>query len=246
VAETRTETKPAPEKAAPEAAPDIYRLDRRIVRWIIGLLAQLFFRIYGRLTVVGLENVPRTGGVLIAGNHASNLDPVLGWAGLRGYRHIWGIGKIELFKNKVMAYCIHSMGAIPIRRGMVDRHVFKRTLELLAQGEAVGIFPEGTRTHDGLLNPGQPGVGLMVQKSGVPVVPTAIIGTYEMLPRGATKLRRVPLTMVFGQPIVFPPDTSREVIADAIMIAIAELLTANGHPTDPPAPERAALLKGDD
>ena len=83
-------------------------------------------------------------------------------ASLRGYRHIWGIGKSDLFKNKIMAYCIHSMGAIPIRRGGIDRYVFKRTLELLAQGEAVGIFPEGTRTHDGLLNPGQPGVGMMI------------------------------------------------------------------------------------
>jgi 1-acyl-sn-glycerol-3-phosphate acyltransferase len=241
-----TETLPAAEKAVSETPPDIYRLDRRLTRWIIGLLAQLFFRLYGRLKVVGLENVPRTGGVLIAGNHASNLDPVLGWASLRGYRHIWGIGKSDLFKNKIMAYCIHSMGAIPIRRGGIDRYVFKRTLELLAQGEAVGIFPEGTRTHDGLLNPGQPGVGMMIQKSGVPVVPTAIIGTYDMLPRGAKKLRRARLTMVFGKPIVFPPDTSRAVIADAIMIEIAELLTANGRPTEPPAPERAALLKADD
>ena len=246
MAETALEPKPATEKIAPEPPPDIQRLDRRLTRWIIGLLAQMFFRIYGRLTVIGVENVPRTGGVLIAGNHASNLDPVLGWAGLRGYRHIWGIGKIELFKNKVTAYAIHSMGAIPIRRGVVDRSVFKRTLELLAQGEAVGIFPEGTRTHDGLLNPGQPGIGLMIQKSGVPVVPTAIIGTFEMLPRGAKKLSHVPLTMVFGQPIRFPPNTSREVIADAIMIAIAELLTAHGRPTKPPAPERAALLKAED
>ena len=240
------ENRRAADKTAPATPPDIYRLDRRSLRWVIGLLAQSFFRLYGSLTVVGIENVPRTGGVLIAGNHASNLDPVLGWAGLRGYRHIWGIGKIELFNNKIMAYAIHSMGAIPINRSVVDRSVFKRTLELLAQGEAVGIFPEGTRTHDGLLNPGQPGVGLMVQKSGVPVVPTAIVGTFEMLPRGAKKLRHVPLTMAFGKPIVFPPETSRAAIADAIMIAIAELLTAHGRPTAPPAPERAALLKSDD
>ena len=137
------ENRRAADKTAPEAPPDIYRLDRRITRWVIGLLAQSFFRIYGHLKVVGIENVPRTGGVLIAGNHASNLDPVLGWAGLRGYRHIWGIGKIELFKNKIMAYGIHSMGAIPINRSVVDRSVFKRTLELLAQGEAVGSFRKG-------------------------------------------------------------------------------------------------------
>ncbi len=246
MAETQTDPKPAIVKTTSETPPDIQRLDRRITRSVIGMLAQLFFRVFGRLSVIDVENVPRTGGVLIASNHASNLDPILGWAGLRGYRHIWGIGKIELFKNKVMAYVIHSMGAIPIRRGVVDRSVFKRTLELLAQGDAVGIFPEGTRTHDGRLNPGQPGIGLMIQKSGVPVVPTAIIGTFEMLPRGAKKLRRVPLTMVFGKPILFPPNTSREVIADAIMIAIAELLTAHGRPTEPPTPERAALLKTED
>ncbi len=241
------EAHPTTETRAPEAAPpDIYRLDRRLTRAVIGLLARLFFHFYARLKIVGIENVPRTGGVLLAGNHASNLDPVLGWAGLYGYRHLWGIAKSDLFRNRALAYCIHSMGSIPIRRGMVDRSVFKRTLELLAQGDAVGLFPEGTRTHDGLLNPGQPGVGLMVQKSGVPVVPTALIGTFEMLPRGAKRLRCVPLTMVFGKPMVFPPDTSRQGIADAIMIAIADLLTTNGHPTDPPAPERATLLKSED
>ena len=229
-----------------QPVPNIQRLDRRIIRWLIGLLAKGFFRFYGRLRIVGIENVPRVGGVLIAANHASNLDPVLGWAGLYGYRHIWGIAKSELFKNRAQAYCMHSMGSIPIRRGMVDRTVFKRTLELLAQGEAVGIFPEGTRTHDGLLNSGQPGVGLMVQKSGVPVVPTALIGTFEMLPRGAKKLRRVPLTIVFGKPMVFPSDTSRAVIADAIMIAIAELLTVHGHPTQPPTADRAILHRADD
>ena len=244
MAEART----AAETRAPDGPPpDIYRLDRRITRSIIGLLTRAFFRLYGRLKIVGIENVPRTGGIILAGNHASNLDPMLGWSSLRVYRHLWGIAKSELFKNKAMAYGMYCVGSIPIRRGMVDRTVFKRTLELLAQGEAVGLFPEGTRTHDGRLNPGQPGVGLMVQRSGVPVVPVAIIGTFEMLPRGAKKLRRVPLTLAFGKPMVFPPDTSRQVIADAIMIAIADLLTAQGRPTDPPAPKRAAaLLNSDD
>lgn len=206
------------------------RPDQRITRQALAMFSRLVFRFYGRWQVIGLENVPATGGVLLAANHASYVDPPLAWAALYPRRKMWGVGKAELWHSPVLAYLMDSIGAIPVQRGVGDRTLFKRVLELLAQGEAVGLFPEGTRSPDGQLLPGQPGVGLMVQKSGVPVVPTAIVGTHLMLPVHATRLRRAPLTVVFGPPLTFAPGLSREEITAQIMRALAEMLTQYGCP----------------
>lgn len=210
---------------------------------LVGTLLRLFFRAYGRLQIIGLrENIPRTGPILLCANHASNLDPPLGWAAFYGYRRLRGVAKIELWNNRAAAYVMNAHDSISIRRGGVDRSMFKAVLEGMGRGDAIGIFPEGTRTYDGKLNPGLPGIGMLVQKNGIPVAPVAVMGTYEMLPRGAKRLRRSRLRIVFGAPIHFDHATSREQIAQRIMEEIAALMTQHGVPTEPPGLERAALL----
>jgi 1-acyl-sn-glycerol-3-phosphate acyltransferase len=221
------------------------RLDHLFLHHVIAFVLRLWFRLYGRWRVVGLENVPRTGALLFAANHASYLDPLLGWAAIYGHRRMWGIAKNELWHNRLLAYFMDCIGSIPVKRNAADRAMLRRVFDLLAQGEAVGLFPEGTRTQDGLLNPAQPGIAMMVQKSGVPVVPVALLGTYEMLPRGRKRLKRVPLTVAFGAPMTFAPDAARETITTAIMEAIAALMTANGRPTVPPAPDRVAPIEAE-
>lgn len=206
------------------------RPDHRLTRGMLALVSRLVFRFYGRWQVIGLENVPATGGVLLAANHASYADPPLAWAALYPRRKMWGVGKAELWNSPLLAYLIDSIGTIPVQRGVGDRALFKRVLALLAQGEVVGLFPEGTRSPDGQLLPGQPGVGLMVQKSGAPVVPTAIIGTQIMLPVHATRLKRARLKVVFGPPMTFASGLSREEITAQIMQALADLLTQHGCP----------------
>jgi 1-acyl-sn-glycerol-3-phosphate acyltransferase len=209
----------------------------------VGLLLRLFFRVYGRWQIIGLrENIPRTGPILLCANHASNLDPPLGWAAFFGYRRLRGVAKIELWKHPAAAYVMNAHDSISIKRGGVDRSMFKSVLDGMDRGDAIGIFPEGTRTYDGLLNPGLPGIGMLVQKSGMPVAPVAVLGTYEMMPRGQKRLRRSRIRIVFGAPIRFEPNTPREQITQTIMTAIATLMTKNGVPTNPPGPERAALL----
>jgi len=224
------------------ARPRNQRPDQILTYHFVSCALRLGFRLYARLKVIGLENVPKTGGVLLASNHASNLDPLVGWAAFYGYRRLRGVAKVELWKPKPLAYVMDAFDSVPVRRNTADRAMMRRVLELLAEGHAVGIFPEGTRTYDGLLNPAQPGVALLAQRSGAPVIPVALLGTYEMLPRGRKKLKRVPVTLALGKPMTFPPGTSREAVAEAIMEAIAALMTANGYPMEPPKPERAALL----
>ena len=226
------EAQPTTETRAPEVAPpDIYRLDRRLTRAAIGLLARLFFRFYAHLKIVGIENVPRTGGVLLAGNHASNLDPVLGWAGLFGYRHLWGIAKSDLFRNKALAYCIHSMGSIPIRRGMVDRSVFKRTLELLAQGDAVGLFPEGAlRTGAGSVLHGgamRDGIARLAQFADVPVLPCVVVGGEKFRRWPAwLPLRRTRWAVAYGEPIFLRSDDDHAASRAALMDDLGAALRA--------------------
>lgn len=210
------------------------RLDHKIMNRLISLAAKLFFRFYGRWRVYGLENIPKTGGLLFVANHASYIDPPLGWAAADPVRRVWGIAKSELWDKRYVGYILDCIGVFPVHRQSADRAMFRRALELLAQGEAVGLFPEGTRTANGELQPPRSGIALLVQKSGVPVVPVGLLGTFEMLPRNRKSLKRVPLTVVFGKPLEFSREATREEITSSLMRAIAQLMTEHGRPTAPP------------
>lgn len=223
-----------PKRTVPEDWQPFPRAGYTPTYYIAGTLLRLFYWLYGRWTIIGLENVPRTGGVLLAGNHVSLLDPPMVGGALFGYRRVRFMAKIELWSTRIGHFVMDRIMSYPVKRGTADRPTIRRTLEWLAQGDAIAIFPEGERSEDGKLQPAQPGIALLVQKSGVPVIPVAIVGTYEMWPRGRKKLKRVPLKIAFGQPILFPQGATREQITSLLMERIAELLTANGQPTDPP------------
>jgi 1-acyl-sn-glycerol-3-phosphate acyltransferase len=215
------------------------RFYHEIGRVMIAWALRLFFSLYGRWEVRGLEHIPRAGGFVVAGNHVSYLDPLVGWAAVYGTRWLWGVGRDDLWNHGLVAFLLDCIGVIPIKRGSADRAMIRRALELVAKGDGVGLFPEGTRSADGKLQPAQAGVGMLVLKSGAPVIPAAFLGTYEMLPRHRNRLKRAKLIVAFGSPLTFSPDTSREAVTDAVMRAIAALMTENGFPTEPPLPARS-------
>lgn len=200
----------------------------KLLRYPLALLLRFLFRLYGRVQVVGLENVPATGAVILAANHASDLDPPLGWAIIAKRRWIWGVAKIELWHHPFTRFLTRCMHGIPVRRGKADIQMFRMVLDLLAKGEAVGFFPEGSRSRDGKLQPAQPGLAVLVQRSGAPVVPVGVVGTFQMLPPGAKKLRRAPLAICIGPPLQFSKETPREQILQEVMAAIAALIQ-QGH-----------------
>ena len=201
---------------------------------LAGRALRLFFRVYGRWQIVGQENVPREGAVLLVANHASYLDPPILGASLYRVRRVWFLAKSELWENPALAFLLSHLMARPIQRHAADRATLKQALEWLAKGEAVAMFPEGERTRTGHLNPAQPGIALLAQRSGAPVVPVALLGTYDMLPAHRKSLRRAPLKVVFGAPFTFNPKATREEVTMTIMQAIAALMTAHGQPTEPP------------
>jgi len=185
--------------------------------------AALLFKLAFRWQVTGRENIPKTGGVIVAANHVSLLDPpVLGAALPRKVRFM---AKEELFRNAAFGYIITRLGAFPVRRGAPDRTAIRTALNLLEKGELLGMFPEGTRSKTGRLGEAEPGLALLAHRSGVPVVPAAIKGTNELF--GSKFLPQV--IVRFGKPLAPPSGRLDKETMDSygrkVMAEIAALLT---------------------
>jgi len=198
-------------------------------------LFRLLFLIFGRLTVIGRRNVPATGGVLLASNHTSYMDPPL--AGVACPRPIWFMAKADLFTVPILKSLIPRTHAFPVKRGAVDRQALRRTYELLAAGKIVNIFFEGGRSKDGLLGRPESGIAMIALRAGVPIVPTALINADRLLPRKAKMVCFTRLTVIFGEPLTFPhlvgEKPTREAlreVSETIARKVAELLRAHGAP----------------
>lgn len=162
----------------------------RIAHVVVWILARLFFRI----KVIGESQVPREGGVIVAANHNSYFDiPLLGCA---LSRRADNIAKSELFANPILAALFRALGGFPVRRGTIDRQAIVEAVRRLKAGHLLAMYPEGTRSKDGRLQPPKPGIGMMVAQSEAKVVPVYLRGTAPV------RLFR-PVTVVFGKPLDF-------------------------------------------
>ncbi|MFE5537310.1 lysophospholipid acyltransferase family protein [Streptomyces sp. NPDC056492] len=198
---------------------------------LLGPLLRLLFR----PRIEGLENIPEEGAAIIAGNHLSFSDHFLMPAILG--RRITFLAKAEYFtgpgvKGKLTAFFFRSAGQIPVDRSGKDagQAALREGLGVLAKGELLGIYPEGTRSHDGRLYKGKVGVAAMALGAGVPVVPCAMVGTFEIQPPGQKipNIRRV--TIRFGKPLEFSRYAGMEgeravlrAVTDEIMYAVLGL-----------------------
>jgi len=168
--------------------------------WLVWVAVRLVAPVLFRLKVSGQHHIPKTGGVLIAANHASYLDiPILG-CGMP--RRASFMGRLDLFAGPV-GWLMRYLGWIPIRRERVDRGGFEEAISRIKAGGAVIIYPEGSRTEDGRLQPGKPGVGMIVAATGCPVIPAYLAGTFDVLPPGAKRIRLRPMRVTYGEPMDF-------------------------------------------
>jgi 1-acyl-sn-glycerol-3-phosphate acyltransferase len=161
--------------------------------------AHALFLVFFRGRVFGTDNVPREGGVLLVCNHQSFFDPILATLALPRECHY--MARDTLFRNPWFRRLIESLNAFPIKRGAADVGAIKETLRRLKAGALVTAFPEGTRTWDGSVGPMQPGVVLLARKTRVPLVPTLILGAFEIWPRQAALPRPAPVIIAYGQPL---------------------------------------------
>lgn len=163
------------------------------------LLARLllvpFFRVYFRLQGFGGQDLPRCGPVLLAANHRSFLDPFV--IGALVKRPLYYVAKRELFARRWQAWLLRSLGAFPIDRGHSDQEAMATAKEILARGDCVLIFPEGTRIRRGPLGAPRRGVGRLALETGVPVVPVAVIGTDQV--RRGWRVRPRKVRVRFGR-----------------------------------------------
>jgi glycerol-3-phosphate dehydrogenase (NAD(P)+) len=169
----------------------------RVVYWAARIPLQIFLKLYFRASRLGTEQIPQTGPAIIASNHRSFFDPFV--IGTMSRRPIYYVAKIELFRNPVLAWFLSALGAFPVERGVGDRDAIRTAEELLARGELVLIFPEGTRTRPGPLGPPKRGVGRLTLESGAPVIPLAINGTEDV--RSGILLRPRKIRVVAGSPL---------------------------------------------
>ena len=180
-------------------------MDRRGNRWywfVIFVVRQIVLRaLSGGMKVVGLENVPESGGVIFAPNHVSMFDPPI--VSCASPRAVMFMAKEELFRPPILGSLIRSVGAFPVRRGPGDMSAIKLAIEKLKHGNVLIMFPEGTRGDGKTLGEMQSGVAMLAKRSGALVVPVGVYGSHKILPKGAKLPRFSRLKVAFGEPIKY-------------------------------------------
>lgn len=191
-------------------------------------LTRFIARVLFRFRVVHPERLIQEGPVILAMNHESYLDPPFAGIGCR--RAIYFLARKTLLDVPVLGWILPKLNVIPVDQEGGDRSALKALIRLLRAGQGTLVFPEGSRTLDGKLQPAGPGIGLVIAKTLAPVVPMRIFGAHEALPRGGGKLRLCPITIVVGEAIHFTSTDieghGREVyprLAQKVMDAIAAL-----------------------
>jgi len=194
----------------------LYKIVRKLLQWL--------FKVVFRCEISGIEHIPLSGGLIIAANHASNWDPPL--AAVFALRPVCFMAKQELFAVPVLGQIVKQLYAFPVKRGAGDRGAIKTALQILKKGDCLGLFPEGTRSHDGKMHKPEAGIAFIAAKAKVPVVPTALIGAADIF---GEKTKFPKLRISYGMPMLFqgnPADRDElQVFSQQIMDEIKKMIT---------------------
>ncbi|MFQ5410676.1 MAG: lysophospholipid acyltransferase family protein [Phycisphaerae bacterium] len=180
-------------------------------------LVRVIFRVYFRGRVIGRENLIETGGVLIVSNHQSFLDPPL--IGAPWVRECCYMARDTLWNNRFLGRLLTYVNVFPVRRGEADITAVKGMLRRLRQGEAVLVFPEGTRSRDGSLGVMNPNTLSFAKKAGVAILPVRIEGTFKAWPPGRRLPRPRKVSITYTRPI------TAEQVRERSLEQIVEIVT---------------------
>jgi 1-acyl-sn-glycerol-3-phosphate acyltransferase len=199
------------------------------------IVAGPFLTGFGRPRAVGSANIPAAGGAILAANHLSAIDSI--YLPFLVSRPVTFSAKIEYFRGRGIGQRLAGLYMRSTNQLSIDRDGARAAQETLAaalarlrEGQLFGIYPEGTRSPDGRLYRGRPGVAWLALNSGLPVVPVGIVGTREILPPGKVVPRPGRVELRFGEPMVFgaeytdmPPAKARRLVTEQVMTAIRDL-----------------------
>ena len=169
--------------------------------WLGYHLSRSLARLFYGFRIIHRERVIQTGPVILAVNHQSFFDPPL--AGNAADRPIFFLAKKSLMDVPVLGWLLPKLNVIPVNLEGSDRSALKALIRVLSAGECALVFPEGTRTPDGTLQPAEPGLGLLIAKTRAPVVPMRIFGAFDAWPIGGKLRLSGKITLVVGEPIHF-------------------------------------------
>jgi 1-acyl-sn-glycerol-3-phosphate acyltransferase len=223
-----------------KAAADRPRVDRtrRTPIWIlIQGLARIATTVMFDLKTYGAYNIPKTGGVLLVSNHQSFLDPIILSSGLD--RTLSYLAKAELFKNRFFGWLIGSLNAFPVEQGAGDIGAVKEAIARLQDGHLLNVYPEGSRTETGEMQPLEKGVALVIRRAKVPVVPVAITGSYEAWRRGTPFPKSHPIRIMVGPPMYDLWKLDRDEILtklDEVLRKMYDDVREGRIPRNPPRP----------
>lgn len=182
--------------------------DARPVYTASRLYLTAYMRLWHRLKVEGFEHLPQTGGVMVVSNHQSFLDiPVLAVA---CRRHVAFVARDTLNSFGPLAWLMRRAGSVLVRQNTADRSALEEMIAHLEQGDCVAVFPEGTRTEDGSVGPFLPGAAFAARRANAPLVPVAISGAFEALPRGRLVASPRRVRVRFAAPVPSAPRDALE------------------------------------
>lgn len=181
------------------------------------VVVRIYFFLFYRVRVFGVEHIPKVGGVIIASNHVSNLDPPL--VGIFVPRYVRLMAKEELFQIGILRKLFFAIGGFPVRRRKIDIHAIRTAVEVVSSGGCLVMFPEGHRSKDGQLKELMPGIAAIARKGGAAIVPTAVIGPYRLFRR---------LDVRYGKPLILSGLSNDEIMA-MLKISIEGLLRETGR-----------------
>jgi 1-acyl-sn-glycerol-3-phosphate acyltransferase len=216
-----------PERAPAGSSTDLSAFRERslqrgvnpVVYWVVRALFVPFFLVYFRLQRVGREHLPRSGPLLLAANHRSFLDPFV--IGTLVRRPVYYMAKRELFEKRWQAWVLNALGAFPVDRGAGDGDAMATARAILARGDCVVVFPEGTRVRPGPLGDPRRGIGRLALETGAPVAPVAVIGTDAV--RRGWRIRPRKVRLRVGRPLHYP---TVESCSPALAAAVTERIWA--------------------
>lgn len=148
----------------------LYRFLRRVAAWLVPRLM--------RFRPQGLDNIPTEGPFVIAANHIHALDPIM--VAIIVPQHVSFMAKEEVMHSRLLGWLVRQVGSFPVKRGKADIQAIRQALKVLAQGNVLGIFPEGTRSKTGEVQAAFAGAALLAARADVPIVPMALYGQYRL------------------------------------------------------------------